>query len=74
MLNEKETEAILDKFFGECFRYWKMQGNEERVAFEYALDDVKRVTSNPYVPTRMPIDLGAKAKFIHYREMDLGRR
>lgn len=74
MLTEKETEVVLEKFFNECFRYWKMQGCDDRVSFESALDDVKRVKSNPYVPTREPIDLGVKAKFVHYREMDLGRR
>lgn len=74
MLTERETELILDKFFGECFRYWKMQGYEERSAFEHALDDIKRLKHDPYVPVGKPIDLGTKAKFIHYREMDLGRR
>ena len=74
MLTGKETEAILCKFFGECFRYWKMQGYEERSAFENALNDVKRVKNDPYVPAGQPLDLGEKAKFIHYKEMDLGRR
>ena len=74
MLTEKETEIVLEKFFNECLRYWTMQGFNAREAFENALDDVRNVKSNPYVPTKSPIDLGVKAKFIHYREMDLGRR
>ena len=74
MLNEKETNAILEKFFGECLRYWKMSGSDDREAFEYALDDVKRVKRDPYVPSGKLVNAAAKAQFVHYREMDLGRR
>ena len=74
MLTARETEAVLSKFFNECLRYWTMQGHEERSAFENALDDVKNVKRDPYSPVGKHIDLSAKEKFIHYREMDLGRR
>lgn len=74
MLTAKETEIIMDKFFGECFRYWKMQNYEERKAFEYALDDIKNMKRDPYVPTGKLLDIEAKNQYIHYREMDLGRR
>lgn len=74
MLGAKETEAILEKFFNECLRYWKMQNLEARDAFEHALKDVERVKRNPYVPSGDELDTVAKIKFITYREMDLGRR
>ena len=74
MLTATETQLVLEKFFGECFRYWRMQGFEEKEAFSNALDDVRNVKSDPYMPTRNPIDLEVKEKFIRYREMDLGRR
>ena len=74
MLTAVETQLVLEKFFGECFRYWKMQGYEERSAFEHALADVKHIKRDPYSPVGKQIDLSVKEKFIHYREMDLGRR
>lgn len=73
MLNEKETQIILEKFFNECLRYWRMQNKDEREAFEYAIRDIKRLKYNPYVPCGEEIDIVTKAKFIRYREMDLGK-
>lgn len=74
MLTAKETEKIMDKFFHECFRYWKTQKYDERTAFEYALDDVKSLKHDPYVPTGKQLDIETKNQYIKYREMDLGRR
>lgn len=74
MLNSKETYIVLAKFFGDCLEYWKKQdGFNYRKAFEHALDDVKNVKRDPFMPCGQELDEGAKAKFIKYREMDLGR-
>ena len=73
MVDAKETERILDKFFRECWKYWKLKGNTDRTSFENALEDVRRLKHDPYVPTGDLLDEEAKNKFIHYREMDLGR-
>lgn len=73
MLSKIKTEIILDKFFSECFRYWKMQGKDEKDAFKCALNDALQLSHDPYVPTGDKIDAETKLKFIHYREMDLGR-
>ena len=74
MLSERESELVLEKFFNECLRYWDTQNYDERDAFRLALEDIKRIKHDPYVPAGKPINLKAKENFIHYREMDLGRR
>lgn len=72
MVDAKETERILDKFFKECFNFWKLQGNTSRQSFENALKDIRDIKRDPYVPTGDLLDEEAKQKFIRYREMDLG--
>lgn len=72
MLSKIKTEIILEKFFSECFRYWSMQGKDEREAFQYALNDIRRIKHDPYVPSGEEIDIETKEKFVRYREMDLG--
>ena len=73
MLTEKETEQALEMFFNDCLRFWTREGYDERTAFEMALDDVKRVKNDPFMPRGKRVDEAAKQKFIQYREMDLGR-
>ena len=73
MLTAQETEKVLDKFFRECWRFWKLRENTDRQSFENALKDTRNLKHNPYVPTGDLLDEEAKQKFIRYREMDLGR-
>lgn len=73
MLTVKETELVIDKFFNECLRYWKMQLNDERKAYEYAIDDIERMKHDPYVPKGDLIDVPTKEAYVKYRKMDLGR-
>jgi len=73
MIDAKETEKILDKFFRECWRFWRLRGNTSRQSFENALKDIRNIKHNPYVPTGDLLNEEAKQKFIHYREIDLGR-
>lgn len=74
MLTAKETELIMDKFFGECVRFWQMQGNDERKAFENAIEDIERLKHDPYVPRGELLDEETKNLYVGYRKMDLGRR
>ena len=73
MLNEKETQAILEQFFGECMNFWKRQGHEIKEAFAFAIEDVEKINNDPYVPHGKKLDAKTKEDFIHYRKMDLGR-
>ena len=74
MLNEKTTELILETFFRDCLRFWRKNTNDEREAFEKALNDTKGITKDPFSPCGDKLDEETKEKFIKYREMDLGMR
>ena len=73
MLSEKETQEVLEKFFNDCMGFWKRQGHEIKEAFAFAIEDVERLTTDPFVPCGKKLDEKAKADFIRYRKMDLGR-
>ena len=73
MLNKQQTQIALEKFFKECENFWKRTGMDEREAFESALDDTKRVSTDPFSPRGDKLDQEAKAEFIKYREQDLGK-
>ena len=72
MLNEKETQLVLQQFFMECLGFWNRSLSDERIAFEYAIDDVRGLKKDPYSPQGQALDLDVKERFIKYREMDLG--
>lgn len=74
MLTVKETELAMERFFNDSLNFWKRIGFDERQAFEAALEDTKKITTNPFSPRGDKLDEETKIKFIHYREMDLGRR
>lgn len=74
MLTAKETELAMERFFNDCVNFWKRIGFDERQAFEAALEDTKKLTTDPFLPRGDKLDEETKIKFIHYREMDLGRR
>lgn len=72
MLNEHETELAMEHFFRDCLNFWRRNTNDERVAFEKALNDTREITTDPFSPCGKKLDVEAKNKFIKYREMDLG--
>ena len=73
-MNAKETQNILERHFNDCLKYWMKQANmTERKAFEMALFDIRNIKHNPFSPYGEELDTETKLKFIHYREMDLGR-
>ena len=73
MLSKHETQLALERFFKECEDFWRRTGMDEREAFESALDDTKRVRTDPFSPRGDKLDPEAKAEFIKYREQDLGK-
>ena len=72
MLNKRETELTLERFFNDCLKFWERQGLDERDAFKNALCDTSVITRDPFSPCGDTIDEETKAKFIHYRKIDLG--
>jgi hypothetical protein len=72
MLNEHETQLALEHFFKDCYKFWLRTTNDDRVAFEKALNDTRRITTDPFSPCGKKLDVETKKKFIKYREMDLG--
>mgnify|MGYP003393142654 CR=1 FL=1 len=74
MLNSHETQLALEHFFKDCYKFWLRTTNDDRVAFEKALNDTRGITTDPFSPYGKKLDVEAKDKFIKYREMDLGMR
>ena len=74
MLNEHETQLAMEHFFKDCLNFWRRSTNDERVAFEKALNDTRRIATDPFSPCGKKLDVETKIKFIKYREMDLGMR
>lgn len=72
MVNAHDTQKILERFFNECYKYWLQNSDSEREAFSLALDDIRAVKRNPFIPCGDELDPEVIKKFIHYREMDLG--
>jgi hypothetical protein len=74
MLNAHDTQLALEHFFKDCYKFWLRTTNDERVSFEKALNDTRRITTDPFSPCGKKLDVETKEKFIKYREMDLGMR
>ena len=72
MLNEHETQLVIENFFKDCQNFWRTTINDEREVFERALNDTRSITTNPFSPCGDKLDIKTKEAFIHYREMDLG--
>lgn len=71
MLNERETQIILEQFFEDCKRHWTYAGYDERKAFEFAISDVEFLERDPFSPFGNELDQETKEKFIKYRKQDL---
>lgn len=72
MLNQHDTQLAMENFFRDCQNFWRRTINDEREVFERALNDTKRITTDPFSPCGEKLDEETKEKFIRYREMDLG--
>lgn len=72
MLNQHETQLVMESFFRECQNFWCRTVNDEREVFEKALRDVRSITTDPNSPCGEKLDEETRIKFIKYREQDLG--
>ena len=73
MLNEHETQLVMENFFRDCLNFWRRSTSDEREAFEKALDDTRRIMTDPFSPCGNSLHIETKEKFIRYRMQDLGR-
>lgn len=71
MLNEKETELIIEGFFKECLEFWNRTVTDTREAFKRAIRDIEELTHDPYEPCGKLIDIPTRDKFVLYRNQDL---
>lgn len=74
MLNAHETQLAMERFFKDCLNFWRRTINDEREVFEKALNDTRRITTDPFSPCGKKLDVTTKEKFIKYRMQDLGMR
>ena len=74
MLNQHDTQLAMEKFFKDCQNFWRRTISDEREVFERALNDTRRITTDPFSPRGEKLDIETKEKFIKYREMDLGMK
>jgi hypothetical protein len=74
MLNEHDTELVLEESMRDSISFWERQGLDEREAFIKALNEITVMTSDPNSPHGEKLDEEIKNKFIKYRELDLGMR
>ena len=72
MLNQHDTQLIMENFFRECQNFWRRTVNDEREVFEKALRDVSTLTTDPNSPCGEQLDEETRVKFIKYRKQDLG--
>lgn len=72
MLNEKETQLVLETAMRDNMKFWERQGYDKREAFIKALEEIKEITTDPMSPCDKKIDVKTKQKFVRYRLQDLG--
>lgn len=71
MLNEKETDQILEEFFFECIKFWNRNISSAREAFKNAIKDIEGLTRDPNEPCGKLLDVVAQKKFVEQRKMYL---
>ena len=71
MLNERETQLIIERFFQECIVFWNRNKTNSREAFKMAIRNIECLTHDPYEPCGKLIDIATRDKFIRYRKEDL---
>ena len=74
MLNQHDTQLAMERFFNDCQNFWRRTIDDEREVFEKALNDTRRITTDPFSPCGDKLDIETKENFIKYREQDLGMR
>ena len=74
MLSQHDTQLAMERFFKDCQNFWSRTIDNEREVFKRALDDTRRITTDPFSPCGKKLDVETKESFIKYREQDLGMR
>ena len=71
-MDKNETMTLLEKFFGECLRYWertlKVDSDLDRAAYVNAIADIPK--TNPYKMSGEELNPEWVAEFRKYRLMD----
>lgn len=72
-MGKNETMEILEKFFGECLRYWertlKVSSDESKEPYINAIEEIP--TYNPYKMQGEKLNEEWVSEFRKYRLMDL---
>lgn len=71
MLNEKETQLIIEDFFKECLLFWIRTIDDGREAFKKAIRDIEELTRDPNEPCGKLVDIPTRDRFVMYRKQDL---
>lgn len=82
MVNKENTQAILERFYGNCLNYWKNNPKEKcderesyRRALEYDIVELFNVNGgclhDPFSPAGDVLDIDTVLDFIRYRCQDL---
>ncbi len=71
-MKREEQLAILERFFGECLRYWERElKTNHDIDKEPYINAIKEIPVNyPYTPNGEPFDKEVREEFIKYRLMD----
>ena len=71
-MQKEETMAVLERFFGECLRYWektlKVDSDLSNEAYKNAIDEIPH--RNPYKMCGEELNPEWVAEFKKYRLMD----
>ena len=71
-MNKEETMKILERFFGECLRYWertlKVDSDFSNEAYKNAINDIPK--TNPYKMAGEELNKEWVEEFRRYRLMD----
>ena len=71
-MSKEETMGILEKFFGECLRYWErtlhVDSDLDRAAYEHANEDIPK--HDPYSVSGELLNPEWVEEFRKYRLMD----
>lgn len=74
---KKSDLVVLEQFYADCVKFWERELGVEcdtcKDVYIKALEDVKEVTTNPFIPFNSPkLDASTKEYFVKRCEMDLG--
>lgn len=66
MLNYDKTIDVLQAFYEDCRAFWVRECANTREAHKRAVEDVERLSTNPFSPNGELLNIEAKAEFVAY--------